>query len=46
MSVKERVFNPNRYRMEEVNRFRNGYMRQHLTSVDVEEIVRLGTIII
>ena len=42
MSVKEQVFNPIKNRQEEVNRFRNGYIRQHLTSVDVEEIVRVG----
>ena len=43
-SVKEQVFNPIKNRSEEVNRFRNGYIRQHLTSVDIEEIVRVGGI--
>ena len=44
MSVKEQVSNPIKNRSEEVNRFRNGYIRQHLTSVDIEEIVRVGGI--
>ena len=38
------MFNPIKNRSEEVNRFRNGYIRQHLTSVDIEEIVRVGGI--
>ena len=42
MSVKEQVFNPIKNRLEEVNRFHNGYIRQQLTSVDIEEIVRVG----
>ena len=28
-----------------MNCFRNGYIRQHLTSVDIEEIVRVGGVI-
>ena len=46
MSVKEQVFNPIKNRLEEVNRFRNGYIRQHLTSIDIEKIVKVGGIII
>ena len=42
MSVKENVFNDRRNRYEEINRFRNGDIIQHLTSVDIEEIVRSG----
>ena len=45
MSVKEQVFNAIKNRWEEVNRFRNGYIRQHLTSIDIEEIVRVGGVI-
>ena len=45
MSVKEQVFNTIKKRWEEVNRFRNGYKRQHLSSVDIEEIVRTGGVI-
>ena len=46
MSVKEQVFNPIKNRSEEVNRFRNGYKRKHLTSVDIEEIVTVGGVVI
>ena len=42
MFVKEQVFNAIKNRWEEVSRFRNGYIRQHLTSVDIEKIVRVG----
>ena len=42
LSVKEQVFNPIKNRSEEVSRFRNGYIKQHLTSIDIEEIVRVG----
>ena len=42
MSVTERVFNDNKNRCEEVNRFRDGYFTQHLTSVDLEKILRVG----
>ena len=45
MSAKEQVFNETRIRLEEVNRFLNGYIRQHLTSVDIEEFVRVGGVI-
>ena len=42
MSVEEQVFNPIKNRSEGVNRFRNGKIRQQLTSVDIEEIVTVG----
>ena len=45
MSLKKRVFNDNKNTCEEVNRFRNGYFTQHLTSVDIEKIVRVGGVI-
>ena len=45
MSFKKPVFNAIKNRWQEVNRFRNGYIRQHLTSVDIKEIVRLGDVI-
>ena len=40
MSVKETVFNNRKNRHEEINRFRNGDRTQHLTSVNIEVIVR------
>ena len=46
MSAEEQIFNVIKHRCEEVNRFRNGFIRQHLTSVDIEEIVRVGVVII
>ena len=46
MSVKESVFNDRKDRYEEINRFRNGYITRHLTSVDVGEVVRVGGIIL
>ena len=42
MSVEENVFNDRKNRYEEINRFRNGDITQHLTSVDIEEVVRSG----
>ena len=42
MSVKENIFNSRKIRYEMVNRFRNGDITEHLTSVDIEEIVRSG----
>ena len=36
MSVKEQVFNPYKNRLEEVNHFGNGYIIQHLSSVEFE----------
>ena len=46
MNVKEKVFNDRRNRYEEINRFRNGDITQHLTSVDIEEVVRSGGYIV
>ena len=40
MSVKEKAFNDRKNRYEEINRFRNSGIVQHLTSVDIEEVVR------
>ena len=42
MSVKENAFNDRKNRSEEINRFRNGDITQHLTCVDIEEVVRSG----
>ena len=41
-AVKEDVYNETKNKCECVNRFRNGDITQHLTSVDIEEIVRTG----
>ena len=46
MSFKENVFNDRKNRYEEINRFRNGDITQHLTSVDIEEAVRSGGCIV
>ena len=46
MSVKEKVFNDRKNRYEEISRFRNGDVTQHLTSVDIEEVVRSGGYIV
>ena len=45
MCVKKQVFNAFKVRWEEKNSFRNGYIRQHLTLVDNEEIIRVGGVI-
>ena len=45
MSVKEQVFNDNKTRWEEMNRFTKGYIIQHLTSVDSTKLVHNGAII-
>ena len=44
-SFKEQVLKDSKDRWEEVNCFRNGYIRQHLTSVDTEEVDRVGGVI-
>ena len=44
LSVKETVFNVNKNQNEEKNCFHNGYLTQHLTSVDIEERVRIGSV--
>ena len=46
MSKKENVFNNRKNGYEEMNRFRNGDITQHLTSVDIEKIVRSGGYIV
>ena len=45
MAVKEDVYNDTENKYENVNRFRNGDITQHLTSVDIEEVVRIGGVI-
>ena len=45
MAVKEDVYNEAKNKSEKVNRFRNGYITQHLTSVNIEQIVRVGGVI-
>ena len=42
MSVKENIINNRKNRYEEINRFRNGDITQHLTSVAIVEVVRSG----
>ena len=46
MAVKEKNFDDRTNGYEETNRFTNGYMTQHLTSVDIEEILRDGGVVI
>ena len=45
MAVKEDVYDETKNKSENVNRFRNGDITQHLTSVDIEEVVRVGGVI-
>ena len=45
LSVKEKILN-DRKKNEEINRFRNGDIVQHLTSVDIQEVVRFGGCIV
>ena len=40
MSVKQKIFNNRKTRYGEINRFRNGGITQHLTSMDIEEVFR------
>ena len=42
MSVKEDVYNETKKKSEKFNQFRNGDITQHLISVDIEEVVRIG----
>ena len=42
MSVKEGVYNEAKNKSEKFTQFRNGDITQHLTSVDIEEVVRIG----
>ena len=46
LPVNEEVFNESKNKFERVNRFRNGHITQHLTSVDIEQIVRIGGVIL
>ena len=46
IAVNEEVFNESKNKFEHVNRFRNGHITQHLTSVDIEQIVRIGGVIL
>ena len=45
MVAKEDVYNETNKNCECINRFRNGDITQHLTSVDIEEVVRIGGVI-
>ena len=45
MSVKEDVYNENKNKCECLNRIINGDITQHLSSVDIEEVVRVGGVI-
>ena len=45
MAVKEDVDNETKKKHESVNRFRNGDITQHLTSVDIDEVARTGAVI-
>ena len=40
------MFHQNKIRNEETNCFRNGYITRHLTSLDIEELVRVGSVIL
>ena len=46
VSVREKTFNDRKNRYEEIIRFRNGDIFQHLTGVDIEEVVRSGDYIV
>ena len=46
MSVEENVFKDRKGRYEEINRFRNGFITQHLTSVDMKDVARAGSHIV
>ena len=45
MAVKEDVYNETKHKCECVNRFRNGDITQHLTGVDIDQVVRTGGVI-
>ena len=40
------MFNENKNRLEEIFCFGNGYITQRLTSLDIEELVRFGSVIL
>ena len=45
MAVKEDVYDETKHECECINRFKNGDITQHLTSLDIEEVVRIGGVI-
>ena len=45
MAIKEDVYNDTENKYKNVNRFRNGDITRRLTSVDIEEVVRVGSVI-
>ena len=45
MAVKEDVYNETKKKCDFVNRFRTDDITQHLTSVDIEEVVGTGGVI-
>ena len=45
MPVNEEVFDESTNKYEKLTRFRNGDITQYLTSVDIEQVVRIGGII-
>ena len=46
LGVKVTVFNEHKNRYGKINRFRNWHITQYLTSVDIEELVRVGSVIL
>ena len=46
IAVNEEVFNEIKNKYERINRFRNDDITQYLTSVDIEQVVRTGAVII
>ena len=45
MAVKEDVYDEIKHKCECISRFRNGDITQHLSSVDIEEVQRVGGVI-
>ena len=45
MAVKEDVYDEIKHKCECINQFRNGDITQQLTSLDIEEVVRIGGVI-
>ena len=46
LAVNEEVFNEKLHKYEKINRFRNGDIIDYVTSVDLEEIVRIGGLVL
>ena len=46
LAVNEEVLNENEHKYEKINRFRNGDIIDYVTSVDLEEIVRIGGVVL